>query len=51
MGCTHIECTADEYVFDPANMVISTPAYMIGKGIAEVNAGIEKTVNVILGMT
>ena len=39
-----------EHLHGAANKIISSPAYMLGKGIAEVNSGIEKTINTVLGM-
>jgi enhancing lycopene biosynthesis protein 2 len=41
-GAKHVVCKVDEICFDEKNKLITTPAYMLGPGIAEVSAGIEK---------
>ena len=51
MGSTHQECSAQDFVFDEQNNVISTPAYMRGQSISEVAEGIEKTIHQLLKMT
>jgi len=48
MGGTHRICSVDMIHVDEANKVVTTPAYMIGPGIADVAAGIEKLVARIL---
>lgn len=50
MGAEHVACGVQEIVEDPENKVVSTPAYMLGKGIAEVADGIEKLVRRVLAM-
>ncbi|NUN94138.1 MAG: isoprenoid biosynthesis glyoxalase ElbB [Verrucomicrobiae bacterium] len=50
MGAEHVACGAQEIVEDPEKKIVSTPAYMLGKGIAEVADGIEKLVRRILAM-
>ncbi|MEC7640540.1 MAG: isoprenoid biosynthesis glyoxalase ElbB [Nitrospinota bacterium] len=50
MGSKHQECSADDMVFDEVNNIVSTPAYMVGQGIAEVATGIEKTVNKLVSL-
>ncbi len=49
-GHTHGECPADEIVIDEANKVVSTPAYMLAKDIAEVDEGIGKLISTVVGM-
>ncbi|MFT4926182.1 MAG: enhancing lycopene biosynthesis protein 2 [Phenylobacterium sp.] len=44
MGSEHINCEVDECVVDEANMVVSTPAYMLAGSIMQANSGIEKLV-------
>lgn len=50
MGCEHVECPVTEFVVDEEKRVITTPAYMLGPGIADVAEGIEKTVRELLRM-
>lgn len=47
-GARHLERAANEIVVDKVNKVVTTPAYMIAKSIAEVAEGIEKLVNAVL---
>lgn len=51
MGGVHIACTVDSIHVDKANKLITTPAYMLGPGIKEVAAGIEKLVLEVLKLT
>ena len=51
MGATHIECTVEDIVEDPARKLVSTPAYMLGKNISEVASGINKLVDRVLELT
>lgn len=44
LGHTHITCEAGNIVVDDAHPITSTPAYMCGKDIAEVELGIAKLV-------
>jgi enhancing lycopene biosynthesis protein 2 len=44
MGCTHVECPADDAVSDPGKRVVTTPAYMLAGGPAEVFRGAERMV-------
>lgn len=48
MGCEHVVCGARDIVVDERHKIVSTPAYMLGKGPAEVFEGIRKTVNEVL---
>ncbi|QDV89724.1 Enhancing lycopene biosynthesis protein 2 [Phycisphaerae bacterium RAS2] len=48
MGCEHVRCAARDIVVDEKHKIVSTPAYMLGKGPAEVFEGIRKTVNEVL---
>lgn len=50
MGAKHCECPTTEMVSDPEHKVVTTPAYMTGKGPADVCAGIEKLVAEVLRM-
>jgi enhancing lycopene biosynthesis protein 2 len=49
-GGRHRDCPVDEIVVDEANRIVTTPAYMIGPGIADVAVGIEKLVERIVKM-
>jgi enhancing lycopene biosynthesis protein 2 len=50
MGGQHVVCGVDEICIDEKNRIVTTPAYMLGPGIADVAAGIEKLVDAILAM-
>ncbi len=50
MGATHCECATTEMVVDAEHNLVTTPAYMTGKGPADVYAGIEKLVTEVLRM-
>jgi enhancing lycopene biosynthesis protein 2 len=48
MGATHVTCACTSFVIDEKNRIVSTPAYMLGKGPAEVFEGIHKLVAQVL---
>ena len=48
MGGEHGDCGVDEICVDEANKVVTTPAYMLGPGIADIAKGIEKLVDEVL---
>lgn len=48
LGAEHVCCPVKEFVVDKENKIVSTPAYMLGKGPSEVYAGIEKLVKATL---
>ncbi|HAP32660.1 MAG TPA: isoprenoid biosynthesis protein ElbB [Firmicutes bacterium] len=48
MGGKHINSKIDEIVVDDNNRLVSTPAYMLASGIAEVAMGVEKLVGEVL---
>jgi enhancing lycopene biosynthesis protein 2 len=50
MGATHAPCSVKDFVVDQKNRIVTTPAYMLGKGPAEVFIGIEKLVKALLDM-
>ena len=50
MGGKHKECAVDAICVDEKNKIVTTPAYMIGPGIKDVAAGIEKLVDQIISM-
>ncbi len=47
-GSTHIQCPANDIAIDKKNKIITVPAYMEGKGIAEVAEGIEKLISELM---
>ena len=50
MGARHCDCAVTEMVVDEKHKIVSTPAYMLGKGPAEVFEGIRKLVGEVLRM-
>ncbi|WP_419655762.1 Elb: predicted enhancing lycopene biosynthesis protein [Desulfosarcina variabilis str. Montpellier] len=51
IGVKHQLCAVDEIAVDEAHKIVTTPAYMLGPGIKDVGAGIEKLVKKVLSMT
>jgi enhancing lycopene biosynthesis protein 2 len=51
MGAKHRQARVDEIVVDSANLIVTTPCYMLAQSIAEVGAGAEKLVAKIMEMT
>lgn len=51
MGGKHIDCPVDEVSIDETHHVVSTPAYMLAKGPAEIFQGVSKLVSAVLSMT
>lgn len=49
-GAQHVNCSAEEICFDPNNLLVTTPAYMLAQDIASVHRGIEKLVKKILSL-
>jgi len=50
MGAGHFKCNVDMVHVDEKNKIVTTPAYMLGPGIKDIAAGIEKLVNKIVSM-
>lgn len=48
MGVAHLDCPCESFVVDEAHKIVTTPAYMLGKGPAMVFAGIQKLVQEVL---
>lgn len=48
MGGQHVVCAVDDAVTDEGNRLVSTPAYMLAKSIAELEPGIGKLVREVL---
>jgi len=51
MGGQHCDCGVREIVVDEQHRIVTTPAYMLGHGPAEVFEGIRKLVDAVLRMT
>lgn len=49
-GCVHQDCGVTDIVIDADHKIVSTPAYMLGKGPAQVHQGIDKLVEQVLKM-
>lgn len=47
-GAKHQACPVESHVVDEAHKIVSTPAYMLGPGIKDVAAGIERCVADVL---
>lgn len=51
MGAEHCPCAVTEHVVDAELKIVSTPAYMLARGPAEVYEGIKKLVDDVLRLT
>lgn len=49
-GARHQDCPVEDVVVDVDHRIVSTPAYMLGPGIRQVAAGIEKAVAEVIRM-
>jgi enhancing lycopene biosynthesis protein 2 len=47
-GARHVECTVDKCIVDEEHRIASTPAYMLGPGIADIGQGIEACIEALL---
>lgn len=50
-GARHQECAVDDIVFDQENLLVTTPAYMLGPGLREIATGIDKLVKQVVMVT
>ena len=50
MGAKHVDKNVDQIQIDEVNKVISTPAYMLAKNIAEAESGIQKLCQAVIDM-
>jgi enhancing lycopene biosynthesis protein 2 len=48
MGVHHVDCPCTSFIVDEQHRVVTTPAYMLGKGPAEVFEGIRQLVCAVL---
>jgi enhancing lycopene biosynthesis protein 2 len=51
IGIKHAVCKVDEIFVDEKNRIATTPAYMLGPGIADVAKGIKKLVDQVIQMS
>lgn len=51
IGVKHALCKVDEIAVDEKNLIVTSPAYMIGPGIADVATGIKKLVEKVIELT
>lgn len=51
LGQTHKACNVHQVWIDTRQKIVTTPAYMLARGIAEAWSGIEKLVNEVLTLT
>lgn len=51
MGAKHVVSAVEDIVVDQNNLIVTTPAYMLGPSIAKIGLGIEKLVNEVLRLT
>lgn len=49
-GSCHVDCPVTELVIDPANKIVTTPAYMLANRISEPFEGITKTVKAVIDL-
>lgn len=47
-GARHQDCPVDDIVVDQNNLLVTTPAYMLGPGLKEIAQGIDKLVQQIM---
>jgi len=50
LGAKHINCDVNDFVYDEAANVISTPAYMLAGSILEANSSIENAINKLVSI-
>ena len=50
LGAEHVNCTVERVIVDEKNKIVSTPAYMLAKGIAEAEKGISELVKNVLAL-
>ncbi len=48
LGCRHVEKGVSEAHTDEENLIVSTPAYMLGPGISDISRGIRKLVEEVV---
>ena len=48
MGGKHVNCAVDDIVIDAAQLLVTTPAFMLAQTVAEASPGIKKLVQAVL---
>ena len=48
MGAEHVDCPVDDVVVDEQRKLVTTPAYMLAKSLAEAASGINKLIDRVL---
>ena len=51
MGAEHLNCPVNEVIIDTERKLVSTPAYMLAKNMAEAASGINILVKEVLALT
>jgi len=46
----HVECPVDDIVVDEEHKIVTTPAYMLGKSVKEIQPGIDKLVRKVFDL-
>ena len=49
-GAKHVNCPVEAFVIDEALKIVSTPAYMLGPRISDVETGITRWINAVLDL-
>jgi enhancing lycopene biosynthesis protein 2 len=50
LGQVHVDCTVGKCVIDKKHKIVTTPAYMLGPGIKDIQPGIEAAVKAVYDM-
>lgn len=50
LGQVHVDCSVDKCVVDEDHKIVTTPAYMLGPGIKDIQLGIDATVKAVYDM-
>lgn len=50
LGGNHETCPVTEFIVDEKNKIVTSPAYMLGKGPVEIFEGIRKTIGALMKM-
>jgi enhancing lycopene biosynthesis protein 2 len=50
LGQVHVDCAVDKCVVDEKHKIVTTPAYMVGPGIKDIQLGIDAAVKAVFDM-
>ena len=50
MGAEHVDCPVREFTIDRERKIVSSPAYMLAEGLADLEAGLTKTVKALVDL-